>query len=248
MTNYPKLSKAPIVEAVIEIKVRLTSATDQSYLTTFRQQLAQRFPYDRDLKFFRAFLEVDPDKGPQQALEAGTLGVRLESEDRKWVIQARVDGISVSRLAPYECWESLREQMETVWPIYTKALSPESVVRLGVRYINRVELPSEAIDFDKVLTKGPAIPDKLPQALSEFYSRLVIPDPDEHATLVIVQSLDPPSPGGTLLGIILDIDAFSERAFEINNSEIWNTLDVLRQIKNKAFFNCLTAELVETLK
>ena len=248
--QFPKLSKAPIVEAVIELKVRLSGSFDLTRLAVFRKELVERFPVSRDMQVFQARVNLDPDKGPQQSIETGTLGVRLESEDRKWVIQARADGVSISRLAPYDRWESLREQVEVVWPVYVRALAPEAVVRLGVRYINRIELSAASIDFDRVLTKGPTIPNDLPQALAEFYSRIVIPMTDERATLVIVQALDPapPAPSGALPGVVLDIDAFSEQAYAVDSSEIWSTLERLRQVKNKAFFNAFTSETLEPLK
>lgn len=247
---YSKLSKAPIVEAVVELKVRLTGSVDLTRLGAFRQELSERFPFSRDMQVFQARLNLDPEKGPQQSFEAGTLGVRLESEDKRWVIQARGDGVAISRLAQYDRWESLREQAEVVWPAYVRALEPAAVVRLGVRYINRIELSADTIDFDKVLTKGPTIPNDLPQALTEFYSRIVIPMSDERATLVIVQSFDPapPIPSGSLPGVVLDIDAFSEEPHEVGSAEIWGTLDRLRQVKNKAFFNSLTADTLESLK
>lgn len=249
-SEYSKLSKAPIVEAVIELKVRLPGNADLSRLGAFREELSQQFPVSRDIQMLQARLQFDAEKGPQQSLETGTLGVRLESQDTKWVIQARADGVSISRLAPYDRWESLLEHVRHIWPVYVRALAPEAVVRLGVRYINRIEVSAEAIDFDRVLTKGPKIPDDLPQALAEFYSRIVIPMIDERATLVLVQALDPgpPSASGTLPGVILDIDAFSEQPFEVDSLEIWGKLETLREIKNRAFRTSLTADTLESLK
>ena len=249
-TVFTKLSKAPIVEAVIELKVRMAGQVDPARFLDFRDQLVEHFPVSRDMQYVQSLLHFDAEKGPQQVLETGKAGIRLESADQRWVVQARVDGVSISRLAPYERWEALRQQAEAVWPVYIRALNPTTVIRLGVRYINRVELADEVIDFDRVLTVGPKIPPALPQKLTEFFSRIVIPMEEKRATLVLVQAFDPPPPaqGGALPAVVLDIDAFSEQSHEIESREIWDALERLRGLKNMAFFNCITADTLETLK
>ena len=250
---YPKLSKAPIVEAVIELKVRTHAPIEVTALTPVKEALADRFKISRDMHYVETGIRMDEAGAPQQTFSAAPIGVRLDSTDKAFVVLARVDGLSVSKLAPYDTWEGLRDMARDVWPVYTKALNPAAITRIGVRYINRIELREELIDFDKVLTAGPKIPSAMPQALTEFFSRIVVPIFDRDATVTISQTFQPSAPipqdARRWASVIVDVDAFVERAFEIaDDAGIWHALESLREVKNMAFFNSITAETLETLK
>jgi uncharacterized protein (TIGR04255 family) len=58
----------------------------------------------------------------------------------------------------------------------------------------------------------------------------------------------PTTPGRSYPAVVLDVDAFIERAFEIDDPGTWAALESLRDVKNMAFFNSITEETLETLK
>jgi uncharacterized protein (TIGR04255 family) len=248
--RYPKLSKAPIVEAVVELKVRTHKPVEVAALAPIRGALGDRFSVSRDIHQVQAQIEMRSE-GPQQAFRAGLVGLRLESSDRGFVVMARIDGVSISRLPPYDTWEGLRDEARAVWTEYARAVDPVAITRIGVRFINRIELPQEPIDFDEVLTAGPKIPEPLPQELTEFFTRVVVPIPEKDATVAIVQTIEPAAPaaaGHYSPAVVLDIDAFVERAFEVDDPGTWAALDSLRDVKNMAFFNSITKKTLETLR
>lgn len=247
---YPKLSKAPIVEAVIELRVRTTSPVEVSRLLALRDSLKSTYPKSRDLHMFAASINIDDPENVKQGVEAQHSGVRLETEDGMWVIQCKLDGLSVSRMAPYTDFDSLLDRTKRVWNLYVPAAGATAVVRLGVRYINRIELPAEPVDFDDILTAGPKIPPDMPQLFSEYFGRVVVPMLDDSATVAIVQAFGPgaPSPNAGLPGLVIDIDAVSDRTMKADAVDIWECLHTLRRVKNMAFFNSLTPSFLETLK
>ena len=159
------------------------------------------------------------------------------------MIQAKGDGLAVSRLPPYESWDSLIAEVRKIWPVYVEMFKPEAVLRLGVRYINRVPLTEkEAGDLDLILTGGPKIPPLLPQSLSQFVTRVVLPMAAEGIVLTIAQVLEPNiSDGPEAVGhIVLDIDAACEQSFSLDTTEMWKKMGALREVKNVAFFGSLT--------
>lgn len=44
-------------------------------------------------------------------------GFLLSSSDKLRIVQARLDGFTFSRLAPYETWERLRDEAKSAWRI-----------------------------------------------------------------------------------------------------------------------------------
>jgi uncharacterized protein (TIGR04255 family) len=250
-TPYPTLAHAPVIEAVIELKVRTTEPVGIERLEPLKSMLKGRFPVSKELHFFQAEVRIDADHKAEQNLQAMPSGVRLDTNDNKYVAQCRVDGVAISRLTPYVRWDSLCDVAKEVWTAYVETISPAAVTRLGVRYINRITLDAESIDFDALLTSGPRIPTGMPQELTEFFNRVVVPLPKIHSTVAIVQALDAAPPvhsGSSLPGLILDIDAFCEEAHPVGGSRIWETLELLRGAKNLAFFSSITEQTLERFK
>ena len=238
MAAYPHLSRAPVVEAVVDLRARMLRPAAPVGFAEFRDRLQGQYPRAKDIRFLEAHLNVDGLENVQQNVSNTLFGVRLEDTDGRWVIQAKGDGLAVSRLPPYESWEGLRDTVRSIWPIYVGIFGPESVLRLGVRYINRLPMqPEQSVDLDLMLTAGPRIPPKLPQTLAQFVTRVVIPVQPEGVQVAILQSIESSPTGG---GLILDIDAWCEKSVTPDSEEIWATLEALREAKNMAFFGSLT--------
>lgn len=243
MANHPHLNNAPIAEAVVEIRVRRSGPVDEESYAAFTSRLKASLPKSQNIRFLMARLHFENENEIKNDLENSRVGVRLDSEDGKWVVQAKNDGLTVSRMPPYESWGPLIDKVKDIWPLYVEVFRPETVVRLGVRYINRIPLPgTDHVDLDSVLTGGPKIPPKLPQALSQFLTRVVLPMADEGITLVVTQELQPqPADLGAPLGnVLVDIDASCECGLAVDSQVIWERLIALRNAKNMAFFASVT--------
>ena len=242
MSNYPHLRNAPVAEAVIEIRARLHKPAGASEFTAFHEQLKDVYPKARHIRYIAAELKVDADPAAMNEVTNSIVGVRLDDSDGKWVVQGKTEGITVSRLPPYESWDQLVNTLRTLWPVYVDVFRPEAVVRLGVRYINVIPLPEGQTDLDGMLTAGPRIPPGLPPELSEFMTRLVVPMHDNGIVVTIMQApgMVATARGTGKDGVVLDIDAACEQSFGPDWSAMWAKLGVLRDAKNKAFFSSLT--------
>ena len=165
-------------------------------------------------------------------------------------MQAKSDGFTVSRLSPYESWDQLTATVRELWPLYVEIFEPEAVIRLGVRYINLFPFDEGGtIDLDDLLTKGPTIPEGLPQTLAEFMTRWVLRTKESDIVLVIVQAPGEANVGADAgrSGVVLDIDAYCESGIEPQSQVVWDKLELLRDAKNKAFFSCVTKQAWEKL-
>jgi uncharacterized protein (TIGR04255 family) len=86
----------------------------------------------------------------------------------------------------------------------------------------------------------------MPQALSGFLQRVVIPFAVDGTTAIVTQVLEPPKEG--LIPVVLDIDVFVMTRFGVNSHGIWTTLDGLRNVKNEIFFSSVTEKALEPYK
>lgn len=240
MLNYPHLRNAPVAEAVIEIRARLVKPAGELEFVAFQERLKDRYPKAQQIRFFSTELKFEADAPTRREISNGIVGVRLDDADGKWVVQGKSDGLTISRLTPYDSWNDLVGNLQALWPVYVDIFKPEAAVRLGVRYINAIPLPLGKHDLDAILTAGPRIPQDFVPELSEFMTRLVLPMPDNETLVTIVQALGAVAVGGVKRdGVILDIDAACEQSFEPDWSPMWAKLEMLRDAKNKAFFSSL---------
>src|SRR5713226_3799339 len=142
MQTYPHLRKAPIVEAVIDIRVKLRSDFDMAVFLPLRTKLAVKYPQVGEGSDFQLSTEWKPGTEPRASGQVGTVRLHLlRSQDGKQVVQFRRDGFSFSRLNPYSSWEEVFAEAWSLWKLYIETAKPLGISRLAVRYINRLPLP-----------------------------------------------------------------------------------------------------------
>lgn len=249
MPTFPNLKNAPSVEAVLELRVRLSAPYTTAMGASFAQRMQASFPKSDEIRFVSNHVSFGNDVAPESSASVSLIGVRLESEDGKWVVQAKADGLAVSRMAPYESWETLIAKLKSTWALYAEVFAPQLVTRIGARFINKLVLGTTTIDLDAVLFAGPKIPPALPQHFIQFSSSVVVPKPDVDAAVAITQASELVPFGPDMgMNVVLDIDAFSETPHATNAPEVWRALDVLRELKNVAFFGSITPATLARLQ
>lgn len=241
MVKQRHLSNAPIVEAIIDFRVKLPSGFDVRELSSLRKDLADKYPNVEERRLLTGSIKIQDDKPVVESVEEkGISGYRFTSKDGKEVAQFRLDGFTFSRLPPYTKWEHIIKEAKRLWQLYFIKATPQVVDRIAVHYINRfdIHLPG---DFEDYLIASPILPKALPQELKEFLTRLVVYEKD--LTASIIQTLV----GGSKPahnGIILDISVFKESVEGIIDEDIWSTFDRLREFKNRIFFELITEKTV----
>lgn len=139
-SSFPTLRQAPITEATIDIQVSLPPDVDLEKLRAFRRGLEQRFPLVEERVRTAVSFQMSKAAAPEMTSQGPTPdGLLMRSESEALVVQARLDGFSLNKLAPYAKWDALREQAQELWQRYLDIALPLTVKRLAVRYINRYQ-------------------------------------------------------------------------------------------------------------
>jgi uncharacterized protein (TIGR04255 family) len=241
MDAWPSLSKAPIVEGLIDIRVAPLPAAALDSLKACSDVLAAEFPAREDLRQLTGQVTLSPAGATIQSADAPR-GFLLRSADRTWAAQYRLDGFTISRLEPYTSWADLKCRAVELWSNYRDAAMPTKIVRVATRFINRIPLPSDE-PFDRVFRTTFQISSSLPQSVAGYLLRIVVPFEQEAAMAIITQALEV-----NKQACVLDLDAFSEKQEGIPADKIWDALDDLRGIKNRLFFESLTPCALERFK
>jgi len=238
------LENAPIVEAIIDFRIRPPENFSHEVLDSLQKAIAEKYSHGEPIRVFSTELGMKDGVPIQSSLIDSVIGYRYESQDKTHVFQANKDGFTVSRLKPYVTWDHLRDEALWLWEPFRSLIKPTSIIRTAVRYINRIELKAP-LDFDDYFSCFPKVPENLPQVVDGFLSRIVVPCDRDGTKIVITQTLEGINPLTASLQVILDIDVFLENAFDADDHRPWEILEELRKLKNRAFFGCITHKTVE---
>ncbi len=247
MTEQCRLPCAPIKEALIDLRVALPQDAELGQLEAAHTLIKDRFPVKKAIYegHFGIRFDFAAGENPTMAAEQARHGFRFESADGKQVVQFGMNGFTFSQLAPYVSWEDMRQSAKTLWCAYREAVSPDRVTRIATRFINEIRIPLPLQDFEEYLTEPPRIPQGLPQGLSSYLTRIVLPHPDINAIAIITQAMERAEQN--VVPVVLDIDAFTNDTLDVDvdAERVWDVLDVLRDCKNDIFFKSVTKKAVE---
>jgi uncharacterized protein (TIGR04255 family) len=244
----PHYTKAPIVEAMVDIRARLPSDTVvKSMADLFSDQVRDfQDPSPLTRGFFEFKLEAGnrPDLLPTKVEDFGYV---LKSADSRDVVQVRQNGFSFSRLPPYERWETFRDKCRRLWDVYRTVSKPEAITGISLRYLNRLDIPLPMGDFKDYFRTVPEVAPGLPQSLAGFFMQLQIPCADPPAMLVLTQTMVPPPTMG-LVSVALDINLTIDNDFSNDEDRLWSVLGSFRDRKNEVFESCLTEKARELVR
>lgn len=231
---------APITEALIDLRVELPSEVAVSTLKEIHHSVRSDYPMCEDMVMAQGQFQTGPSVA---AIATQThIGYRFSSGDGKQILQVRLDGFTLNRLAPYERWESFRDEARRLWEFYYAVANPKNINRVAIRYINRLDLPLPLSDFKDYLRTVPEVAPDLPQGLADYFMQLQIPQEDLEGMLVLIEALIPPpvEKAGQVVSILLDIDLFCSVILPGNGESQWKLLEKLRVRKNEVFEACIT--------
>jgi uncharacterized protein (TIGR04255 family) len=230
--HYPN---APITEALIDIRVNYAQGTTLEKLKKFGEEVRERYPHENTREMMEGKIDFSTPT-PRSQSTRSTVGYIYHSEDRKQAVQVRLDGFTFSRFAPYQNWGHMMDETKRLWDLFVALFEPTLVLRVAVRYVNQINLPLNegTLSFEHYLSTFPKIGTDDDILLEQFLLRLVMPQNDISAQLILTEALLPQQ--GASLGVILDIDLFRENlSLPARSPEIWDMLERFRERKNRFF-------------
>jgi len=248
MLAVQHLARAPIVEALIDFRVRPRKDLDLTTFSSAFAPLSSRYPTQKPIHLVFAEVELKVGQSARQSLTESKRGIRFESADGLHVFQAQAEGFTLSRLRPYDSWESLFAEAQATWNEYVAVSRPESIIRVATRFINRLELPMPVNEFEKYLTIPPVVPKGLPELVSESFSRVVFHDEESGGAVIFSQAIEQPNPDAKALAVLIDIDVFRQQNFDVSSTQPWDLLNKFRELKNRTFFASITPKTLELVK
>lgn len=243
----PKYPNNPIIEALCEFKFSPQEPWDVTVAGLFYQEIQDQFPQKKQDAGFE--IKARPtEKGIEQLIETIPSRIRFISEDGLKMVQLIPNTLVINHLRPYPVWDKFKEIIIKNFKLYNKIAKPSEIVRIGLRYINKIYLPLGA-EIEDYFNFYPTIPKELPQRIEKLNLRLEMPFGGKERLILWLREIPSEKDRPEEIPFILDLDYISIQKRDPNDiTDIENYLDKANHNIYSAFENCLTDKCKERFK
>lgn len=237
--------KTPIVEATIEIRV--VGNPPAGDVAKVQRQLAKEFPKTEIMHDIE--VAVPTNGGVPVVKSSPSHQFKLTADDAETVVQGGANKIAVTKTGPYRGWDDLVGRMEAVWKVWRKYVDYRPIERLGVRYVNRIDIPTPpdvpilTMDF---LTTGIVNPPLFDRTLS-YATAATLQFAGRALRVNLNSGLVSPPPLIDHVSLLLDIDVFRDVDLAVRENDMWGQLAEMRDVKNEIFEASITDKTRELL-
>ena len=247
---FPHLTKAPIVEAVLEIREQVQGQWEEEpIISSLKKKLLKHYPnFNSRRKFEQKFKAEIGKKTVSKVQDRGWQGVQFTSKDKIKRARFERNFFSFGQLAPYPDWTTFFSEAMKLWKLHQTFAHIEHANRLGLRFINRIPMnQSVGDDLENYLEQTPHSPSGLKLPVMKFFYHDTHEVPSYPYSVNIVRTIQRDTTTNDI-GIILDIDVYTNRDLPIEDEVLQKSFDEMHWLKNKIFFGSITETLLEYLK
>ena len=224
-------SRPPVVEAIIELQYDPQLSDRES--ETLRSKLSKRYPALVENRLF----EVQIDEKGNATTKSNSAGFKGTSADNTNVVISNPGAFASVRLAPYCGWDEVIAVAKENYDTFRAVAGHRAVKRIGVRYVNRIDLPEEEatkLPTNAIFNVYAAAPSAVPQIPRHFFARYEYGFAEDNIIVVIQTGTADPA----LIdqkSFMLDIDVIKTENISQKPEDLWSVIDVMRRAKNDAF-------------
>jgi uncharacterized protein (TIGR04255 family) len=177
----------PILEAVCEFKFQPPASWNPAIPDLIYEKVKAQFP------------EREPEPTPGAKM-------KFRRADGSALLQVAPKLLAINQLRPYPAWPQFRQMILEVYSLYCEIAHPTNMIRLGLRYINQIEIPGTKIEIGRFL-RG------CPQSYHKLFLSMEFPFEAEGENLTMILAHVPHNEGDfSRFYLDLDYGAFPATA------------------------------------
>ena len=217
MNQRRRYKNPPIEEALCEF--RFASGTDWDFTIPGKLQGALGDRYSgkpREQKAVQIGLRVQNGKPADLEYGEGLAKVQLVEQEGRRMVGVGPNVLSIHMLRPYQDtlnaeqggWQEFGPRIAAALKAYRDVAQPEGINQIGVRYINKIEIPLTNIKIEEYLNCVHLKTEGLPEQYVNFLSRVEYVYEDKARLVLSYGLLDASSNG---VDCLLDLDVIWQR-------------------------------------
>lgn len=244
MSTFSHLSRAPVTEASINFQVDASVNWDPGIVRTTLSKLWTTYPEVEEI--FPLEMRFTVGQSPADSLQATARAPQgFVFGSPSGALQARRDGFSITRRAPYEDWQSLTAAALEGWREFSSVLNPGGLHGVSVRFSNHLEFDSEEFKLSRYFVVPPAVPPSLNWKFYGFFQEAIYAPPDSPCAVKVLTTPAFVADPKKSMAFILDVEVYLMREFTTLDRTLNSVLAEMQVLKNEAFFSLLTEEAIK---
>jgi uncharacterized protein (TIGR04255 family) len=242
------LKNPPIIEALLDVQVAFPHPIEAQRLKDLGEVVKSAYPVVKPQFMATIQFQPIPLQAPAKpSIDQGFRGFSFLSEDEKEIVQFRLDGFTFNRLAPYISWEDMYKKAFDAWRHYRAGFPEGRVTRVATKFLNKILIPFDKgrVDLDDYFAVGIKDLDDETLPTVNFMSQQRFLDSVSGYGVDLNLSRFLPE---QQLGVILDIEVFTQDPSHLAAAEPFSILATMREIKNSLFLKALTPKGLDLFK
>lgn len=229
----------PITEAVIGITFE--TPIDDTKILSVQAKFAANYPQHQTLSNLKLKVNVDAgNKNKTTTTVDEEIGHRCATSDMTQLLVLMPATFIVSQLAPYPGWDEFFSRFARDWKHWNRHMGFRQVKRVGVRYINRIDIPvtGSIIEHEEYLNVFPNVPDGFGPITA--YGVQTAFELEDIGCNLSLNSAAVPSPLLNHASFIIDQDIYKEADPPQSERDIHALLQAIHIRKNQIFEACVS--------
>jgi uncharacterized protein (TIGR04255 family) len=235
-----KYAHPPIVEAICEFRLTPETPWDLTVPGLLYERLKESFPQKEQ----RIIQEMELTQGPESLQQQIRTSERLLflTEDRKMLAQVGPRLLVVNALKPYPHWEGFKPRIEMAWESLQSAIEVRGLERIGLRYINRIEL-SVSAELCEYFDFYPFVGKRLPKQMVSFLAGVDFSYNNDRDRCRVQLAPIPLSENEGKAAFMLDLDYFLTRPRGVAVADALTWVEEAHSRVEEVFEGCITDNL-----
>lgn len=235
-----KYSNPPIVEAVCEFRFSKDTPWDMVVPGLLYEKIRSEFPIRepkmiQDININLNNNKIEPVLNPHER-------IIFKNIDKNILVQVDNNLLAINHLKPYPTWTKFQPLIISTFKKLSGVVVFKQIQRIGLRYINRIEIPEPQIELEKYFKFKPDLGDKLPQDVGNFMLHCELPHKAINADCDIKFTNAIPAVNNKS-AFILDIDFYLTKPLTAAIDDITKWIESAHTNVENIFEGCITDNL-----
>ncbi|MCK9333383.1 MAG: TIGR04255 family protein [Candidatus Cloacimonetes bacterium] len=237
-----RYTNTPIEEVICEFRFAENTKWDMTVPGILFSEVREVFPHREQHVIQEINIMPRDPNGKTQIRKIDQ--VRFLNSTKKTFIQIGPRTLSINQLKPYNSWVDFKHNIEYTFEKLNSFMELTAVQRIGLRYINRIEIPTEEnkVHLDTYFDFRPFCGPRLPQLHGNFNVRCIFPYFGER-DLCNVELSNAISENRESLAFILSIDYFLAKPNGVQVTQSMEWVEEAHTSVDNLFDGCILPPL-----
>lgn len=230
-----RYENSPIIEAICEFRLPPDTKWDLTIPGLIYEKIKNEYP-DKEQRLFH---EVEATRIPEGIIE-GRIGERIifRTNDKLHLIQIGRNLMAVNCYKPYPTWGKFKPRIENAFNALFKTIDFKNLQRIGLRYINRIDIPEKTPRLENYFKFRPFMGKDLPQNIKSFIVGCLFPFSNERDTCRLQFTSLVPKDSETAT-FLLDLDYYLDRPLSTSVDGALEWIEQAHQQVEEIFEACI---------